>query len=608
MSSEEQLREWISDETRVSRVDPDDVQDALALLVQGETQPTVATTVEDLVGIGPEHEADAVVYEDGSQAVGVDGDGQEQERDTDLGTVLTTLIGQFGNEGGDVLFRSGVYTINSTVTIPESVAVQGTAYGSTVLEVGASEDLFVMNGTDGVLRDVTFRDPNNIHQPDGNVAIRIDTSGGERRNLLVEDIVFDGMARCIDFTPNTNSLVRSTFKNLNVNECRDTGVRFANCWDCIWESIFVRNQFTSNGGNPGFIITADEDSPVSGGKIMHCTCLGRNGGINPNVATMPAEDNMRGYVFEGIDSLFAESVIADACSDYGYWIKELPGATTAGADGGHYLMVNCWVASTINDTVSGSFQGDGFVIEGQEFSKFTGCKSFNNATHGFYLRSGSLGRAKKNEFHACEALNNDRDQFFHSRDTQGVGFLDENGDNQTYQACVGVGNWKNFVTTGTVGQTALQACKAIDARSGTQVDLEVNTQVSNLFRTGEASRVVSDPLRLRAEDDTNEGGEVLLEGAGSYKNWVQDVYQDQLRWQIPGEGQVFRLENDPFRARLEAPLNVNAQGLEGLKSGSGSPSTTDIPDDQWALWKDTDTNTVSLYYNDGGTLKSVDLS
>ncbi|PSG97495.1 hypothetical protein BRD56_05420 [Thermoplasmatales archaeon SW_10_69_26] len=576
MGHEEQLREWISDETRVSRVDPDDAQDALAILVQGEAQPTVAATVQDLVGLGPEHEADAVVYQDGTEAVGLDEDGAEQYRNTDVGTVLNTLIGQFGSEGGDVLVRSGVYTIDSTVTIPANVAVQGTAYGPTVLEVGTDVDLFTMNGDDGVLRDLTFRDPNNLHQPSGNVAIRIDTSGGERRNLLVEDIVFNGMARCIDFTPNTSPLARSTFKNLNVNECRDTGVRFANCWDCIWESIFVRNQFQHNNGNPGFIITTGYDGPVSGGKVMHCTCLGRNGGISPSKSTIPAEDNMRGFVFEGIDSLFAESVIADACSDYGYWLKSWPGVSDRGsADGGHHLMTNCWVASTVNDTVNGHFDGHGFVLEGQEFHKLTGCKAFNNATHGFYIRSGPIGRARKNEFQACQAYANDRDWHFNNRSTEGAGFCDEDGDSNAFQACVSIGAWKAFVTTGTVGDTNLQGCKALDSRSGTEVDLEVNTKVANLVKSGEG-RIVTDPLRIRAQDDANEGAEVFWEGAGQYEDWFQDVYQDRMRWYIPGKGEALRIEEDPYKATLFGDLNIESPDPRMSFTDQDSGSTAAI--------------------------------
>ena len=45
-----------------------------------------------------------------------------------------------------------------------------------------------------------------------------------------------------------------------------------------------------------------------------------------------------------------------------------------------------------------------------------------------------------------------------------------------------------------------------------------------------------------------------------------------------------------------------------LMSKSGNPSTGDIPSGRFAVYKNTSTNTVKLWVNDGGTLKSVTLT
>ena len=51
-------------------------------------------------------------------------------------------------------------------------------------------------------------------------------------------------------------------------------------------------------------------------------------------------------------------------------------------------------------------------------------------------------------------------------------------------------------------------------------------------------------------------------------------------------------------------------GLEivNVKSAAGAPTTVNIPAGCAEVWKNTSDGTVKLYYNDGGTLKSVTLS
>ena len=48
--------------------------------------------------------------------------------------------------------------------------------------------------------------------------------------------------------------------------------------------------------------------------------------------------------------------------------------------------------------------------------------------------------------------------------------------------------------------------------------------------------------------------------------------------------------------------------IAGFISQATNPTTTDIPVGQWALYKNTATNTLKLWANDGGTLKSVTLT
>ena len=51
-------------------------------------------------------------------------------------------------------------------------------------------------------------------------------------------------------------------------------------------------------------------------------------------------------------------------------------------------------------------------------------------------------------------------------------------------------------------------------------------------------------------------------------------------------------------------------GLEivNVKSAAGAPTTVNIPAGVAEVWKNTSDGTVKLYYNDGGTLKSVALA
>lgn len=59
-------------------------------------------------------------------------------------------------------------------------------------------------------------------------------------------------------------------------------------------------------------------------------------------------------------------------------------------------------------------------------------------------------------------------------------------------------------------------------------------------------------------------------------------------------------------------MRLKGKGTSGILANAYTPAalptTTDIPAGTWAVWKDTSGGTVKLYYNDGGTLKSVALT
>ncbi len=68
----------------------------------------------------------------------------------------------------------------------------------------------------------------------------------------------------------------------------------------------------------------------------------------------------------------------------------------------------------------------------------------------------------------------------------------------------------------------------------------------------------------------------------------------------PAAGGVYTI---PLRLETVA----RAMGLKN-RTGTGVPTTTDIPNGSSMVWKNTSDGTVKMYCNDGGTLKSVALS
>lgn len=77
---------------------------------------------------------------------------------------------------------------------------------------------------------------------------------------------------------------------------------------------------------------------------------------------------------------------------------------------------------------------------------------------------------------------------------------------------------------------------------------------------------------------------------------------------IQMEGITYR-PNSAGVYTIPAHLEALAQTL-GLKNRTGAttPTVADIPNGQTLVWKNSGDGTVKMYYNDGGTLKSVALS
>lgn len=88
----------------------------------------------------------------------------------------------------------------------------------------------------------------------------------------------------------------------------------------------------------------------------------------------------------------------------------------------------------------------------------------------------------------------------------------------------------------------------------------------------------------------------LVDKAGSKLNDLQARPHNQLQG-VAGTGEYHLSQAEQQRVTATVALNSKAD----------APTTSDIPSGKWALYKNTTTNKVFLYVNDGGTLKSVEL-
>jgi hypothetical protein len=71
-----------------------------------------------------------------------------------------------------------------------------------------------------------------------------------------------------------------------------------------------------------------------------------------------------------------------------------------------------------------------------------------------------------------------------------------------------------------------------------------------------------------------------------------------------GSNHVSSAENAMLTALTASPVITVIQ----MQSAASDPTTAQIPNTYWAIYKNTTTNAVKLWVNDGGTLKSVALT
>ena len=89
----------------------------------------------------------------------------------------------------------------------------------------------------------------------------------------------------------------------------------------------------------------------------------------------------------------------------------------------------------------------------------------------------------------------------------------------------------------------------------------------------------------------------LVDKAGSSLGDLQTRTHSQLTG-IAGSGAYHLSQTE--QQRVSATVAITSK--------AGTPTTTDIPSGNWAIYKDTSGGTLKLYANDGGTIKSVTLT
>ncbi len=85
-----------------------------------------------------------------------------------------------------------------------------------------------------------------------------------------------------------------------------------------------------------------------------------------------------------------------------------------------------------------------------------------------------------------------------------------------------------------------------DAASGVVgLDASSNVDIAGAIACDEiVVDTLGNGITIGAADATNEGGQINLDGAGSYTDWSADVYQDKFRWINGTNGLIFQIEED----------------------------------------------------------------
>lgn len=82
-------------------------------------------------------------------------------------------------------------------------------------------------------------------------------------------------------------------------------------------------------------------------------------------------------------------------------------------------------------------------------------------------------------------------------------------------------------------------------------------------------------LTLSADDGTNEGGQINWTGAGAYKSWAQDLYQNTMRFTYDSAGtpaQIMTLSQTLVTLGTGVRMNVAGVQQPVIYSGTAAPS------------------------------------
>ena len=113
--------------------------------------------------------------------------------------------------------------------------------------------------------------------------------------------------------------------------------------------------------------------------------------------------------------------------------------------------------------------------------------------------------------------------------------------------------------------------------SGTANEIAVSDDGDGTVTLGLASSVILDYLTLIAQDGINEGGEMLFKGAGSYTDWVSDVYQNVKRFFTTNNSStaIFDIQNSGTQdVSLRLFSNIGSQSAVFNCDTSGNLSVT----------------------------------
>lgn len=199
-----------------------------------------------------------------------------------------------------------------------------------------------------------------------------------------------------------------------------------------------------------------------------------------------------------------------------------------------------------------------------------------------------------------------------------IGFHIEQGNTNTI---IG-GDLEDWGTGMKIGSTITRMVGA--TFEGNAVDLNMTATSSNTLQTGvnyDSTPVVVDygTNNHRADRFTT-----TIPNVDILRSLDQNtIFTLQSQRSVPGNAMIFQSEDQTFNKLLtrmaiqggnttantkvqltNAGLDMNGNNFKGIRSGpSATPSTSDILNGEWQIYKDMSTGNIKLCYNDAGTIK-----